>query len=252
MAPAPYSFPKITEVFHHESYPSISPSRPELSTKGKSVILTGAGSGIGARTALAFAESGASYLALLGRTEKTLLATKASVNAAYPDTKIYTYSADLTDAASLTSAFESFAAVVGAKIDILVGNAGFMPDVTSVLDSNSKDWWFGVEANLQGPYNLARAFVPLAAENAVLISVSSAVAHMPYVPGSSSYHVSKLAAIKLFDYIQIENPGLTVMQYHPGVVATAMSQKSFDAGIPKGTMDDRKSAPSHFSCLSAA
>jgi NAD(P)-dependent dehydrogenase (short-subunit alcohol dehydrogenase family) len=48
---------------------------------------------------------------------------------------------------------------------------------------------------------------------------------LPYVPGYSSYHASKLAAAKLFDYVHKENPNLFVLNVHPGVIMTAMNKK---------------------------
>lgn len=49
------AFPTYTKTFHNFSYPSISPTRPELSTAGKVILITGGGSGIGPRITHAFA-----------------------------------------------------------------------------------------------------------------------------------------------------------------------------------------------------
>ncbi|KAI5456964.1 hypothetical protein BGZ63DRAFT_395179 [Mariannaea sp. PMI_226] len=233
----PVQVPTYTKIYHHEPYDAISPSRPELSTKGKSVVITGAGTGIGAAIALAFAQSGASNIALLGRTEATLLATKKMINQAYQETNVYTFVADIANQESLQSALEAFASNVDGKLNILVANASVLPDPKTLLASDQTDWWSGFETNVKGQFNLAHAFLSLASKDATLINITSCVAHFPFVPGSSSYHASKLAALKIFDYLQFENPDLTVMQFHPGVVETSMSQKSFDSGIPRPTMD---------------
>lgn len=225
-------------MLHKKAYPAISPSRPQLSTNGKRIAITGAGSGVGARTALAFAESGASHLALLGRTEKTLATTRAAVNQAYPETQVQIYTADITDAKAVNAALGSFASTVRGKIDVLVANAGYLASPEPLTGPNPEEWWYGFEANVKGQYNLVREFLQVAAADATVINVSSCVAHFPYVPGHSSYHLSKLAAIKLFDYVQAENPGLTTIHFHPGVIETSMSQKSYDAGIPKVEMDN--------------
>jgi NAD(P)-dependent dehydrogenase (short-subunit alcohol dehydrogenase family) len=207
MSDKEFRLPHYTKLHHTETYASISPSRPELSTKGKAVVITGAGTGVGAATALAYAESGAANLALVGRTEKTLLATKA--------------------------ALESFSTTINSKLDILVANASYLPDLTPVLKSKADDWWKGFEINVKGQYNLVQAFSALAVDNAILINISSCVAHLPFAPGHGSYHASKIAAFKLFDYIQIENPDLIVMHFHPGVIDTDMARKSYAAGTPK-------------------
>lgn len=234
------NIPTYTKEFHHKPYAAISPTRPELSTKGKNVVITGGGGGIGAGIALSFAQSGASSIALLGRTEATLLKSKKAVNAAYPETTVHIITADVADEASVRAALEKFASSVGKKLDILVANAGVLPDPGTLLESDASLWWSGYEINIRGQFNLVRAFVPLAEKNATLINVTSSVTQFPFVPGSSSYHGSKLAAVKIFDYLHFENPELRVLQFHPGVVETSMSQKSFDTGIPRPTMDDRK------------
>ncbi|PTB70306.1 NAD(P)-binding protein [Trichoderma citrinoviride] len=232
------SFPTYTKQYHHEPYAAISPTRPELSTQGKNVVITGGGGEIGAAMALSFAQSGASSIALLGRTEAALLKSKKAVNAAYPATDVHIIRADVADEASVRAALEKFASVAGRKLDILVANASVLPDPGTVLASDASQWWSGFEINVRGQFNLVRAFVPLAEKNATLINVTSSVAQFPFVPGSSSYHGSKLAAVKIFDYLHFENPELRVLQFHPGVVQSSMSQKSFDSGIPRPTMDD--------------
>ncbi|EHK42751.1 hypothetical protein TRIATDRAFT_34984 [Trichoderma atroviride IMI 206040] len=244
--------PTYTKVFHHEPYAAILPTRPELSTKGKHVVITGAGTGIGVAIALSFAQSGASSIALLGRTEGTLLKTKQAVNATYPETAVHVVTADVANEASVRVALEKYALSAGKKLDILVANAGVFPGPGTLLGTDASLWWSGYEINVRGNFNLVRAFVPLAEKKATVINVTTSVAQFPFVPGSSAYHGSKLAGTKLFDYLHFENPELRVLQFHPGVVQTSMSQKSFDAGIPRPVMDDA-SLPGAFAvwCASA-
>ncbi|KAL6835992.1 hypothetical protein J3E69DRAFT_361334 [Trichoderma sp. SZMC 28015] len=229
--------PTYTKKFHHEPYEAISPTRPELSTKGKNVVITGGGGEIGAAIALTFAQSGASSIALLGRTEATLLKSKQAIDSKYPETTVHIITADVADEASVTAALSKFASVAGKKLDILVANAAVLPDPGTLLGTESSLWWSGFEINVRGQFNLVRAFVPLAEKNATVINVTSSVAQFPFVPGSSSYHGSKLAGVKIFDYLHFENSDLRVLQFHPGVVQSSMSQKSFDTGIPRPTMD---------------
>ncbi|KAL7930380.1 hypothetical protein V8C35DRAFT_330540 [Trichoderma chlorosporum] len=246
------SIPTYTKEFHHEPYAAISPSRPELSTKGKSVIVTGGGGEIGAAIALSFAQSGASTIALLGRTEATLLQSKQAINEKYPETAVHIITADLAQEESVQGALSKFASVAGKKLDILVANAAVLPDPGTLLETEPSLWWSGFEINVRGQFNLVRAFVPLAEQNATIINVTTSVAQFPFVPGSSSYHGSKLAGAKIFDYLHFENPDLRVLQFHPGVVQSSMSQKSFDSGIPRPTMDT-PSLPGAFAvwCASA-
>ncbi|OCL08732.1 hypothetical protein AOQ84DRAFT_221578 [Glonium stellatum] len=61
---------------HNDVYPAIDPTQSSLSHAGQTIIVTGAGSGIGRETAIAFAASGAKHVVLVGRTESTLLETQ--------------------------------------------------------------------------------------------------------------------------------------------------------------------------------
>ena len=66
------SFVSFTNTWHNTGYEAISPFRPELSMKGKTVVVTGAGTGIGKAVARAFVQAGAASVAILGRREDRL------------------------------------------------------------------------------------------------------------------------------------------------------------------------------------
>ncbi|KAF5262082.1 hypothetical protein FOXYS1_7202, partial [Fusarium oxysporum] len=61
------NFVSFTKTWHNKPYPSIDPTRPEFSAAGKFVAITGGGTGIGKSIAIAFAQAGASTIAILGR-----------------------------------------------------------------------------------------------------------------------------------------------------------------------------------------
>lgn len=133
------ALPSPTKTNHFESYPAIDPTLAGLSTKGKNVVITGGGSGLGVDIAIAFAKSGASNIALLSRSEKTLLETKAKIDAGYPGTKTWIFVADLPEKETVDKAIADVAAVVG-KIDILVANAGYLHTVQGFMKSDLDDW----------------------------------------------------------------------------------------------------------------
>jgi NAD(P)-dependent dehydrogenase (short-subunit alcohol dehydrogenase family) len=225
--------PSLTKLSHSESYPAISPSRPELSVKDKTVVITGGGSGIGASIAKAFAAGGSTKIAIISRTEKRLLATKHAIEEEFPGTEILAIPTDITNAGQVDDAFLKINQAFG-KIDILVCNSGFMPVPQPVLspDFDVQDWWTAFNTNILGALFTVKEFVKYAAEGAHILHISSCVGHMPPLEaGVSAYAASKAAAAKLFDYIAFENPELHIVNVHPGLVDTDMSRKSGHGGM---------------------
>lgn len=232
------ALPSPVKTFHTTSYSDISPSRPELSTAGKVVILTGGGSGAGPLLANSYAAAGTLKLAILGRTLKTLQETKATLEASYPGIQILALVVDIVDAVEVDSAFAAAAAAFG-PINILVSNAAYLPTPGIVSVSDTQDWVKGYEINVLGALNLLKSFTKHKADtNATVVNVSTAAAHAPAVASMSGYAVSKLASLKLYEYYQAEHPEVTVMNFHPGILDTAMNQKHTAAsGYP---CDDSK------------
>jgi NAD(P)-dependent dehydrogenase (short-subunit alcohol dehydrogenase family) len=146
ITPAPFPSPV---AWHNASYDAIDPALPEVSAKGKTVAVTGAGAGIGLAIARAFAKAGASKIAILARTEKSLIAAKQQIESLYLDTAITFFTADVADEASVTKAFENIKSTLG-DLDILVSNAGYLPDITSIKEISVDEWWKGYEVNVKG------------------------------------------------------------------------------------------------------
>ncbi len=252
MASEGTAFPSPTKIFHRDVYPAIDPSLPGLSTANKNVVVTGAGGGIGSQIANAFAKSGAANIALIGRTEASLASTKASVAENFSGTKFHILTADLTDASSIQKALARFAAAVDSgKIDILVANAGYLHTPKPLAQVDADDWWSGFNINVRGNFNLLLAFLPFAVPDATIINIGTAATHLPFVPGHSGYAASKLAAAQMFDYFRMENPGLRVVQFHPGVIATDMSKKTAESGMEL-PLDDREFPSADFALLPPA
>lgn len=226
---APFPLPKGLTTWHTTSYPAISPSRSELNAKGKTVVVSGGGSGIGAAIVKAFAAAGAPRIAIFGRRQNILDAAKAEIEEQYPFTRISTFTVDVTKATEVDTAFDQIASKLG-KIDVFVSNSGFLATPNTVASSDFNDWWTAMDTNVKGAFLASRAFLRHAAEHAYLFNITTGISHMPALPfGISAYAASKVAAVKLFEYIAIENPGIHVVNVQPGIVETDVNRKS---GIP--------------------
>lgn len=229
--------PSLTKVWHNTSYPAIDPkSRPELSTAGKVVVITGAGAGIGKAIAYSFASAGSTQIALLGRTEKTLSETAMSMKRDYPNANILLCVADIANKAAVDAAFEEIATTFG-KIDICVSNAGVMPSPGPIADADANQWMQAFEANVRGPLLIAQAFLRNAAENPILLNTSTGFVHTPAGGTySSSYIISKTAGTRVFEFLADENPSVRVVNVQPGIVATPGAAA---AGVQQD-VDDRE------------
>lgn len=220
-------FPSLTKKWHSEAYDDIDPRRPELSTKGKVIIITGGGGTIGCATALAFANAGATRLAVTGRRDGPLQETKKTVESEVPGAKVLTVQSDISDANSMKNALNRVREQLG-KINILVANADYLPYFEPVLDAEPEEWWRGFEINTKGVFNTARALLSgPAAEDLIVVDVSTCVVHMPAMQRGSGYVGSKAAATKIWEYVGRENADkVSVVHVHPGVVHSELNVKS--------------------------
>jgi len=77
------------------------------------------------------------------------------------------------------------------------------------------------------------------APNAVVLHVSTAMAHLPYVPGYAAYQASKLAAVRVFEHFGVENreKGVRVVHYHPGLYRTEVGKMTEGLGMPFDEID---------------
>ena len=223
MSAAP--FPSPTAKWHTATYPSISPSRPALSGKGKTILITGGGTGIGAQTAHSFAAAGASRIALLGRREQPILTTKVSLNEDFPDVEIFVASTDITKKSEVDAAFAGFLGADG-KIDVLVSNAATIGPQDPAGKVDIDKFTDAVAINLEGSLNLAQVFLKYAAEDAVVVEVNSSAAHLNFAAQFSCYSIAKLAVYRLWDSIAYAHPELRVYHIQPGVVDTDMNKEA--------------------------
>ncbi|KAF2160399.1 hypothetical protein M409DRAFT_70542 [Zasmidium cellare ATCC 36951] len=235
-------FPSPTKKWHSNTYPSISPSRPELSAKGKTVLVTGGGTGIGAETARSFAEAGASRIALLGRREQPLLDTKASIEKQYPGVEVFVASTDITNKSQVDDAFKKFAG--NGKIDVVVSNAAFTGPPDTVEEAEEERFLGAIQTNLRGALLTAQAFLRHASKNAVAIDVNSCAAHHNFAAALASYSIAKMANFRLWNSVGFAHPEHSVFHIQPGVVDTEMNRGV--GGVAAAGFEDHVSLPGNF------
>lgn len=232
------SLVSFTKTWHSEPYPFISPFRPELSARGKNIVVTGGGTGIGKAIAIAFAHAGAKSIAIIGRRLNRLETAAAMIKEAGADpltTQVLVETGDVTNRDSIEASLGNIVAKVG-KIDILASNAGVLPTEAPVYGYDQAELRQSFETNFMGAFNTLQAFVPRAAPGAKLFSTGSVISHWAPrsdVPGMFSYASTKLAMLKMMDYFAFENPHIHIVTIHPGIIATEINPK-ITVGMDKG------------------
>jgi 3-oxoacyl-[acyl-carrier protein] reductase len=191
-----------------------------LSLPGRVAFVTGAGRGIGAATALAFARAGA-YVALLDRDGAGVERTLDAVGAAGGEAVGFT--ADVADGAAVGAAVQRIVENWG-RVDVLVNNAGIVRDAT-LADVRDDDWSATLEVNLTGAMVCARAVVPhmRAAGFGRILSASSIVAQAGNY-GQTAYAASKggIVAMTRVWARELGPKGITANAVAPGFIDTEM------------------------------
>lgn len=226
--PPPSSGFTFTKTIHNDTYAYISPTHTNLSHK--SVLITGASKGIGRETALSYAKSGASKIALGARSSLSSLSSdlvSTAKAAGHPAPQILTLELDVTSHSSVAVAAEKVTAEFGG-LDVLINNAGYLEPFVKIADSNPEDWSRVWDVNVKGVYNTTRAFLPLllATQGGLktILNVSSIGAHL-VMPGASGYQTTKLALLRFSEFVMAEygEEGILALNIHPGGVATELA-----------------------------
>lgn len=192
-----------------------------MSFSGKTVLVTGAGAGIGKAFALGFAADGANVVAF-GRT----LATLREVASRQPD-RIHVVVGDVGNVADVKRLADDARDRFG-KVDIVVNNAALYPK-KAFLDESAEEWARTIQANVIGMASCCRVFLPGMLERGYgrIINLGS-FAWMGPIPCSTGYSASK-GAVRPFtralasEIDRARYPNVLINELIPGIVKTAMS-----------------------------
>ncbi|WHT22366.1 SDR family oxidoreductase [Crossiella sp. CA-258035] len=227
----------VTEFAEHldggpetRSLRRIRPMRPKQRWADHLVLVTGAGSGIGRETALAFAEHGADVVVSDVDGESAAhtaeLAERFGVTAS-------AHTVDVADEKAMTAFAEEVRRGRGVP-DVVVNNAG-IGMAGALLDTSTEDWQRVIDVNLWGVIHGSRLFAEQLVERGEgghLVNIASAAAYL-YSRTLPAYATTKSAVLTLTQCLRAElaphRIGVTAVC--PGIVNTNITRSTRFVGL---------------------
>jgi NADP-dependent 3-hydroxy acid dehydrogenase YdfG len=188
-----------------------------VSASGKTALVTGASSGIGAATVRSLAKAGFQVIAAarrLDRLEK--LAGEVGGRAAR---------LDVTDPASIAEVVEALP-----ELSVLVNNAGGALGLEPIAEADEEKWRRMYDTNVLGMMRMTKALLPaLEASGDGHVVVTGSVAGVEVYPGGAGYTAAKHAANAVTRTLRLELLGrpIRVSEVAPGMVETEFSLVRF-------------------------
>lgn len=195
----------------------------------KSVLITGAGRGIGKRLAIGFARAGA-RVALLARSQAEIDLAKLEIEQAGGNA--LRLRADVRDLEQMSAAVDRVRTVFGG-LDILIAAAGVAGPIGSLLSAKPRVWNETIEINLIGVVNSCRAVLPPMIERRsgkiIVIAGSGATTSRP---NFSAYAASKAAVVRFAECLadEVRNHNVQVNCIMPGAAHSNMTDEILHAG----------------------
>jgi serine 3-dehydrogenase len=201
--------------------------------KDKIVFITGASSGIGKASAVAFASEGANLILAARRIER-LKALKTELINKY-NIKVLTLQLDVR---KLSEVKKAVASLTGEwrNIDVLLNNAGLARGLSKIYDGDINHWDEMVDTNIKGLLYITRTIVPLMVERQQghVINLGSLAGHEAY-PNGNVYVATKFAITGLSKAMRFDlyDKNIRVTSIDPGMVNTEFSEIRFSGDKEK-------------------
>jgi NADP-dependent 3-hydroxy acid dehydrogenase YdfG len=192
----------------------------------KTVLITGATSGIGLGCARKFAENG-DRLILTGRNEKRLEEIRKELEE--KGTKVLILTFDVRDSQKAKQQIDNLPEE-WKEIDVLVNNAGLALGLEPEYEGDLNDWEVMIDTNIKGLLTMTRLVVPGMVErnSGHIINIGSVAGDAAYA-GGNVYCATKAAVKALTDGLRIDvaNTAIRVTTLKPGLVETNFSNVRF-------------------------
>ncbi|MCK1422949.1 SDR family oxidoreductase [Bradyrhizobium sp. 180] len=203
--------------------------------QGKSVIITGAGSGIGRAAALLFTREGAKLIAV-DRTEAVKETVEEIKNAGG------IAEAMIADAGSETDVIAMIDKAVKAhgRLDVIWANAGISGGLIPLAEQTVEHWQEILRVNLIGPFLAVKYAMPhMVKQQSGAIVLTASVAGLKAGASGHPYAASKAGVISLVQTTaySLTGTGVRINAVCPGLIETGMTKPIFDRAKERGTQD---------------
>ena len=194
----------------------------------QTILITGASSGIGRASALAFAAQGARLLLCARRIDRlTDLVRELAALPEEPD--VFSFRLDVRDAGAVQETLVNLPEE-WSEIDILLNNAGLSRGLNKLYEDDPENWEEMLDTNVKGLLYVTKAVVPgmVARGTGHVISLGSIAGHQTY-PNGAVYCASKAAERAIMDGLRLDliGSGVRVTSIDPGMVETEFSEVRF-------------------------
>jgi 3-oxoacyl-[acyl-carrier protein] reductase len=201
--------------------------------KDKSILVTGAGRGIGKRLAIGFSKLGA-RIGLLARSKAELDAAHLEIE--HNGGNALRLRADVCDFEQMHTAVDRMRVHYG-HLDVAICAAGTLGPIGPFIENPPKHWLETLNTNLVGVANTCRAVVPMMAERrAGKIVVLSGMGAEAGRPNFSAYSVSKTAVVRFVEVLadELSESNVQINCLFPGQTYTSMTDEILKAGNRAG------------------
>lgn len=193
----------------------------------KTVVVTGAGSGMGREYALAFAKLGAK-LALNDFDRQGLDETVALLKRRFAHIPVYAQTFDVADRQAMLTFADNVVSQLG-DVFVVINNAGISGKNKPVWHLAETDYQRIMNINFYGVVNGTQAFLPMMLNKGrgFIVNVSS-VFGLVGVPNAADYCASKFAVRGFTEalMVELEGTGISVHLVHPGGVKTNIANNA--------------------------
>lgn len=191
----------------------------------KTILITGATSGIGKSTAELLAKQG-NRIIICGRRMQALIDLSTQLSAI---TEVITLQFDVRNLKEVETAINSLTDE-WKNIDVLINNAGNAHGLDSLSEGKTEDWDMMIDGNVKGLLYVSKIVIPMMKDknNGHIVNISSVAARQTYANGVV-YCASKKAVDVISEGMRLELTefGIRVTNIQPGAVETDFSLVRF-------------------------